>query len=428
MVLFTSFLHRIYALINPPSPKKQDDALRFGLLGASNIAPMALIGPAKSHPEVIIAAVAARDKKKAEAYAKKHNIPVVHLSYQELLDDPAISCVYIALPNALHFEWALRALRAGKHVLLEKPSCSNTIEARALFNHPLATAPNAPVLLEAFHYRFHPAWQTFLSLIHGDRVAGPVKHASCQQYLFKGYFPLDDIRFNYSLAGGCLMDFGTYSLSCLRQILGSEPEVTEASYRGVPPVLPDAEQVDLAIRATYRTQSGATGVLVADLASSGGWPSFLPSSWTENWPSAGWPKCVVELGEKAVDGDSASATGDIHTVQRTVTMWNFLMPTIYHRIDVLDMHTIRRNGSVVQTWTETKQIKAYDWPDKQGHVGEQWWTTYRYQLEEFVDRVKGRPGSGVWIDGADSIAQMEAVDRTYEKAGLKPRPTSEFAI
>jgi argininosuccinate synthase len=76
-------LHRIYAgFINPPQAKKQDDAIRFGLLGASNIAPIALIKPAQAHPEVIIAAVAARDRSRAEAFAKKHGIPIAHKSYE----------------------------------------------------------------------------------------------------------------------------------------------------------------------------------------------------------------------------------------------------------------------------------------------------------------------------------------------------------
>ncbi|KAL1979262.1 hypothetical protein VTN96DRAFT_6338 [Rasamsonia emersonii] len=434
-----NFLHRIYTSIRPPTAPKQDDALRFGLLGASNIAPLALIAPAKSHPEVIVAAVAARDRKKAEAYAKKHQIPIVHDSYQALLDDPAISCVYIALPNSLHYEWALRALRAGKHVLLEKPSVSNAVEARALFEHPLVTAPNAPVLLEAFHYRFHPAWQTFLSLIRRDPLAGPVVRASVYQYAPKGFMPEDDIRFQYALAGGCMMDFGTYNLSCLRQILDdARPEVLSASYRGMPPPrkkgLQPEPQIDQAITATYRSRSGAIGHLEADLATAGGFPAFLPASWTKNWPSIGWPKCVIELGEKTVDESSSSSSteGTSHTVQRTVTLWNHLQPTFYHRIDVRDTHTIRQGSQVVRRWTESKQIKAYDWPEKHpgrnNNSGAAWWTTYRYQLEEFVHRVKGRAGSRVWIDGADSIAQMEVIDRTYEKAGLAVRPTSSFTV
>lgn len=93
---------------------------------------MAVIIPAKSLPEVIVAAVAARDEKRAQTYAQSHGIPNFHSSYQALLDDPTIDAIYIALPIGLHYEWAMKALKAGKHVLLEKPSTSNASEASSL--------------------------------------------------------------------------------------------------------------------------------------------------------------------------------------------------------------------------------------------------------------------------------------------------------
>lgn len=83
----------------------------------------------------------------------------------EILDDPNIDCVLIPLPNSLHFEWAVKAIRAGKHVLVEKPSVSNSIEANILFNLPEFDQPNAPVILEAAHFRFHPVFALFQSLI-----------------------------------------------------------------------------------------------------------------------------------------------------------------------------------------------------------------------------------------------------------------------
>ncbi len=229
------------------------------------------------------------------------------------------------------------------------------------------------------------------------------------------------------------MDFGTYNLSCLRQILGVEPEVVEASYRGLPKAENEQKEIDTAIKATYMTKGGAIATLDADLSKTGGWPSFLPSSWTKDWPSFGWPKCVVELEEKEVDSDVSQYAGESHMIQRKVTLWNHLMPTIYHRIDVLDTHIIRRvDDSVLKTWTEFSKIKAYTWPNdgdnRKTRVGANWWSTYRYQLEEFVNKIKGREGSGVWVDGEDSVAQMEAIDRTYEKAGLRVRPKSDFSL
>lgn len=177
---------------------------------------------------MIITAIAARDQVKAAAYAKKHNIPTVHTSYQALVDDPSIDAVYIPLPNDSHLEWALKSLRAGKHVLLEKPSTSNAIEAECLFRSNLFSPEHSngengslPVLLEAFHTLFHPAFQKFLGLIEPSNVAEG--HASLE--LMKGFITLEgDIRMDYGLSGGCLMDCGTYTVLALRRIFQDEPE------------------------------------------------------------------------------------------------------------------------------------------------------------------------------------------------------------
>jgi predicted dehydrogenase len=251
--------------------------------------------------------------------------------------------------------------------------------------------------------------------------------------MWKGFLPADDIRFFYSLSGGALMDFGTYNVSCLRQMLDdARPEVTSTTFRPFPKqdIRRDGqveEQIDEAVTATYKSKAGADGLIVADFAMTGGYPLF-PSAWTTNWPSVTWPKCVVELGEKELES-SSQPDGEVHTVTRKVTLWNHIMPTIYHTINVQDQHAIRRGSQEVRSWTETKTIKAYDWPDKtDSRAGADWWSTYRHQLEEFVNHVQGRKGSGVWIDGEDSIAQMDVIDRTYEKGGLKIRPSSSFTL
>ncbi|KAJ6150918.1 hypothetical protein N7470_007512 [Penicillium chermesinum] len=220
----------------------------------------------KMTPFVIVAAVAARDRDRAASYAKKHDIPIVHASYQALLNDPSIDAVYISLPNSHHYEWALRALKAGKHVLLEKPSTANAAQASALFTRPLATAPNAPVLLEAFHYVFHPAWQTFLALLR-DPSAGRIESAFAAQYMPAGLVaPAGDIRWRYDLAGGAMMDFGTYPLHALRQMLGQEPVkgslgaearlLDRAKYRGFER---EETEVDEYMRAWFRGDGGCGG-------------------------------------------------------------------------------------------------------------------------------------------------------------------------
>lgn len=113
-----------------------------------------------------------------------------------------------------------------------------------------------------------------------------------------------------------------------------------------------------------------------------------------------------------------------------MTYWNFILPAFWHRIDVIDKHVIRgADGHVVRTWRSKESKKAYTWADLQqpdtDRVGEEFWSTYRHMLEQFLNRVKGRDGSGVWVDGEESIRIMELIDGAYAKAGLPLRRTSE---
>src|SRR3989442_1693010 len=98
-----------------------EDVLRFGILGAARIAPMALVKPARGVAGVSVVAVAARDPERARRFAARHGIPRVAPSYEALLADPEVDAIYNPLPNALHARWTIRALEAGKHVLCEKP-------------------------------------------------------------------------------------------------------------------------------------------------------------------------------------------------------------------------------------------------------------------------------------------------------------------
>lgn len=412
------FVKRLYASFYPSEAPKRDDALRFGVLGAARVVPVALTIPAKSHHEVIVAAIAARDPARAEAFAKKHAIPIVHRTYDDLIFDPSIDCVYIPLPNGLHYEWALKALKAGKHVLLEKPSVSNATEARSLFRHPLFSEPDAPVLLEASHYRFHPAWQYFLTLFDSRDVA----HVDVKNALPGAVFSSDNIRFQYELAGGALMDFGSYALSSMRTVFGAEPtKVLHANHRPVPDGFDT--RCDEAVFAKYKFPNGGTGEISADLQARGG---YMFPSLTSNWPRVlcGWPRLSVRLKSEITHD------GDIRIEKWTeIVFYNYMSPAWYHSIEVSQVTKTRdmsdRAGKIFLLDKKTEVKKIYKWEtDEENRTGQDWWTTYRYQLEAFVDRVKKRKGSGVWIDAEDSIRQAELIDRTYEKMGLPVRPTS----
>mmetsp|Transcript_39997 Transcript_39997/g.64141 ORF Transcript_39997/g.64141 Transcript_39997/m.64141 type:complete len:343 (+) Transcript_39997:313-1341(+) len=112
-----------------------DDTVRIGILGASNIAKFAVLWPAlkdTAAENVVVHAVASRDGAKARKYADSAGIPNAYEGYQKVLEDPKVDAVYIGLPSELHFMWAKRAILAGKHVLVEKPLTLNYHEAEVL--------------------------------------------------------------------------------------------------------------------------------------------------------------------------------------------------------------------------------------------------------------------------------------------------------
>ncbi|GIK03713.1 hypothetical protein Aspvir_007787 [Aspergillus viridinutans] len=406
-----SMVGRIYQAFSPPQqPAKRGDALKFGILGAANIAPLALITPAKSHPEVIIQAVSARDRNKAEAFAKSHGIPEIKESYEDILNDPNIDCVFIPLPNGLHYEWAVRAIRAGKHVLLEKPSVSNATEAEILFTLPELSQPNGPVLLEAFHSRFFPAWSYFRSLINPADVV----HVNAVSMIPWWGTSKDDIHFNYNLSGGSMMAMGTYNFAALRLFFDAEPEEclscqTHAYTDGI------HDKCDYDFTAKFRFPNGGIGEASSTLKG--------PTYWT--------PSHVTVTHRETIVADKSLPDSQFKAQQRELTLHGFVHGIFWHRIDIKDVYEIRSRdtGETIRKWEEKTSRKAYTFKEAGGEFadlpGEAYWMSYRHQLEQFVNRVKGRKTQH-WINGDDSIAQMKMLDMAYEKSGLGPRPTSSF--
>src|SRR6185437_6325825 len=196
--------------------------LRIGVLGAARIAPMALVNPAKENAEVVVGAVAARDVSRARAFAAKHGIPKVHGGYGALIADPDLDAVYNPLPNGLHGRWTRAALAAGKHVLCEKPFTANAAEAREIAE---LAADSDRVVMEAFHYRYHPMTLRAEEIIASAEL-GPLRHVEASLC-----FPLpkfSDIRDDYGLAGGAMMDAGCYPVHMARTFGGPSPEVVAA--------------------------------------------------------------------------------------------------------------------------------------------------------------------------------------------------------
>jgi predicted dehydrogenase len=221
--------------------------VRIGILGAARIAPLALINPARGNAEVVVAAVAARDVSRAQAFAVKHGIARVHDSYAALIADPDLDAVYNPLPNGLHGRWTRVALTAGKHVLCEKPFTANAAEAREIAE---LAAQSERVAMEAFHYRYHPLTLRVEQIIASGEL-GKLKRVEAAMC-----FPLpkfSDIRYNYSLAGGATMDAGCYAVHMVRTFGGSTPEVIAAQAK-----LRDS-QVDRAMTAELQFAAGHTG-------------------------------------------------------------------------------------------------------------------------------------------------------------------------
>ncbi len=221
--------------------------LRFGILGAARIAPAALIRPARHVADARVVAVAARDREKATRFAAKHGIDGVHGSYEALLADPTVDAIYNPLPNGLHGKWTRAALAAGKHVLCEKPFTANADEAAEV---AAVAASSDRVVMEAFHYRYHPLAKRVREILDAGEI-GRLTHV--ESWLC---FPLprfSDIRYNHALAGGALMDAGCYAVHLARFLGGEEPEVVSATPKLHRP------DVDRAMHAEVRFPSGHTG-------------------------------------------------------------------------------------------------------------------------------------------------------------------------
>ncbi len=244
-------------------PTRRDDRsdtppLRIGVLGAARISGSAIVEPAHATGDRLVA-VAARDPRRAEAFAAEHGVERVVPSYQDVLDDPDVEIVYNPLANSLHGPWNLAAVRAGKHVLSEKPFASNAEEARLVRD---AATDAGVTVLEAFHYVHHPVLQRMQAIVDSGELGGIRRIES--QFTMPAP-PDDDPRWKWELAGGAIMDIGCYALHAQRMFArwtGGEPSVVSAT---------GAERaghagVDERITAELSFPGGATGEAHCDMA------------------------------------------------------------------------------------------------------------------------------------------------------------------
>ncbi|MGI5134680.1 MULTISPECIES: Gfo/Idh/MocA family protein [unclassified Streptomyces] len=232
--------------------------LRIGILGAARISERALVTPAREGGHRLVA-VAARDRDRAQAFADTHGVERVAGSYAELIADPEVEVVYNPLANGLHGPWNLEALRAGKHVLSEKPSASNAQEAAEVRD---AAAKSGTVFMEGFHYLFHPVTRRLHELLASGEL-GELRHV--ETVVAMPAPPEDDVRWSLPLAGGAVMDLGCYGLHAQRALApwaGGAPVVVSA--RGGERA--QAPGVDEWLDAELAFPGGATGVARCSMA------------------------------------------------------------------------------------------------------------------------------------------------------------------
>ena len=165
-----------------------------------------------------LTAIAGRSMEKAEEFRKKYGFERAYGSYAELLEDPEIEAVYIPLPNTLHHEWTLKALKNGKHVLCEKPLAANAAQAREMFQ---TARENHVFLMEAFAYQHSPYIKEIRSVIEEGAI-GDVRYAEAA--LITSDYDHSNIRMRKETFGGCTYDLGVYALSLVQRMTGMKPE------------------------------------------------------------------------------------------------------------------------------------------------------------------------------------------------------------
>jgi predicted dehydrogenase len=226
--------------------------VRWGVLGAAQIAIGHVIPALQHSTQCEVTAIASRDLHKAQQVASRLGLPKAYGSYDALLADPAVQAVYIPLPNHLHLRWSIAALEAGKHVLCEKPVGLNAREAQTLLEagrrHPQLK------LMEAFMYRHHPQWTTAKRMVDEGRL-GELRAVQT----FFSYYDRDpqSITNRPELGGGALLDIGCYGISLARFLYGAEPHRVAAQVEFDPQF-----HVDRLVTATLEFAAGQASFTV----------------------------------------------------------------------------------------------------------------------------------------------------------------------
>lgn len=189
--------------------------VRWGILGAARIADAAILPGLARSPYCRAVAIGARDGERAQAMAERHGVSRAYGSYQQVLDDPDVEAVYIALPNHLHVEWTRKAADAGKHVLCEKPAAMTAAE----FDRLDGIDP-ALKISEAFMVRQQPRWIALRKLLQGGEYGRPMSFSSLLSFMMTN---AGDFRQKPEFGGGAYYDLGCYTAMAARYVFSAEP-------------------------------------------------------------------------------------------------------------------------------------------------------------------------------------------------------------
>lgn len=204
-------------------PVENDDSpVRWGIIGPGGIARGAIMPAFTTLDNAIVVAVASRERARAQAFATDFGIPRAYAGYDMLVDDPDVEAIYIALPNNLHAEWAIRAMQAGKHVLCEKPLALTAAEAATMVVVAEATDT---LFMEAVMYRFHPRMRDAAALVQDGAIGTPLLVRSSFCFTMAQQ---ENYRNMPEMGGGAVLDVGSYCVNVSRLLLNEEPHTVMA--------------------------------------------------------------------------------------------------------------------------------------------------------------------------------------------------------
>jgi len=299
--------------------------IRFGCLGAARITPKALIEPVKSHSQFEVIAIAARSAERARIFADEHGADLT-----------------------------IKALEAGKPILCEKPMAMNAQEAARMAE----VAEHTGVLLvEAFHYRFHPAFAQVMEIVRGGDLG--------RLQTYEGHFTVEipesdgELRHELALGGGAMMDLGCYPLHWARSLLSNEPEIVSAE------AVIGRPGIDLSMRAEMIFDGGVKASITTSMA----------------------------------PGAKRNAEFKITGCDAMLHFENPIAPHLGYRIT---LHPLNADEPIVVA----EEVQSQE-------------TTYHHQLAHFLDCLSGE--AEPLLPPSDGVANMVAIDAIYKAAGLKPR-------